>query len=117
MTRLTLVFSSDPSWYQQASAKIAYATSYLAGYTANWFEPHLNKDNGSTDFETYSAFVTALKNAYDDPDARATAERKLLNWKQGDRDCLAYHAEFATYVTILNYDDQTKISFFTNGVN
>lgn len=117
MTRLSVVFSSDPSRYQQDAAKIAYAASYLTGSAADWFEPHLNKDNGSTDFETYSAFVTALKNAYDDPDARATAERKLLNLKQGDRDCSAYHAEFATYVTILNYDDQTKISFFTNGVN
>ena len=59
----------------------------------------------------------ALKNAYNDPDARATMECKLLNLKQGDRDCSAYHAKFATYVTILNYDDQTKILFFTNGVN
>ncbi len=117
MTRLSLVFSSDPSRYQQDAAKIAYAASYLTGSAADWFEPHLNKDNGSTDFATYAAFVTALKNAYDDPDARSTAERKLLNLKQGDRDCSAYHAEFATYVTILNYDDQTKISFFTNGVN
>ena len=69
------------------------------------------------DFKNYAAFVTALKNAYDDSDARVTVERKLLNLKQGDRDCSAYHAEFATYVTILNYNDQTTISFFINGVN
>ena len=98
-------------------AKIAYATSYLTGSAADWFELNLNKDNGSTDFKTYTAFIMALKNAYDNPNARSTMEHKLLNLKQGDRDCLAYQAEFATHVTILNYDDQTKISFFTNGVN
>ena len=82
MTRLSLIFSSDPVRYQQDAAKVAYAASYLTGSAANSFEPHLNKDNGSTDFENYAAFVTALKNAYDDPDARATAECKLLNLKQ-----------------------------------
>ena len=51
------------------------------GSTADWFEPHLNKDNRSTDFENYAAFVTALKNTYDDPNARATVECKLLNLK------------------------------------
>ena len=105
MTRLSVIFSSNPSQYHQDLAKIPYAASYLTGFTADWFEQHFNKDNGSTDFKTYSAFVTALKNAYNDPDARATVECKVLNLKQGDRDCSAYHGEFATYVTILNYDD------------
>ena len=58
-----------------------------------------------------------LKNAYDDPDARATVERKLKALKQGNKDCSAYHAEFATYATVLNYDNLTKRSFFTEGVN
>jgi len=30
---------------------------------------------------------------------------------------LIYHAEFATYATVLNYDDATKIQFFTKGAN
>jgi len=65
----------------------------------------------------YEAFVRSLKNAYDDPDARATVERKLHNLKQGNKDCSAYHAEFSTYATTLNYNDMTKISFFSNGAN
>ena len=58
-----------------------------------------------------------LKNAYDDPDARAIVERKLRALKEDNKDCLAYHAEFATYVTVLNYDNLTKRSFFTEGAN
>ena len=116
-TRLTLVFSSDPTRYSNDAAKIAYAASFLTGNAADWFEPHLNKTTGTIDFASYEAFSTALRNAYDDPDAYATAERKLQNLRQGDRDCSAYHAEFATYAQVLNYDDRTKISAFANSAN
>jgi len=117
MTKLALVLSSDPARYSADTAKIAYAASYLSGSAADWFEPHLNRATGQIGFTMYEAFVRSLKNAYDNPDARATTERKLHNLKQGDKDCSAYHAEFSTYATILNYDDRTKISFFSNGAD
>jgi len=69
MTRLALVFSSDSTRYATDVAKIAYAASFLTGSAADWFEPHLNKTSGATDFGSYGEFVIALKNAYDDPDA------------------------------------------------
>ena len=117
MTKLTLIFNADPSRYQRDAAKIAYAASYLSGSAADWFEPHLDKNTGKVNFDTYIDFAQALKNAYDDPDARTTAERKLHALRQNDKDCSTYHAEFATYATTLNYDDRTKISFFVNGAN
>jgi hypothetical protein len=117
MTKLTLIFNADPARYQGDAAKIAYAASYLSGSAADWFEPHLDKNTGKVGFDTYADFAQALKNAYDDPDARTTAERKLHALRQGDRDCSTYHSEFATYATTLGYDDRTKISFFINGAN
>jgi len=117
MTKLALVFSSNPTRYAMDAAKISHAASYLSDSTADWFEPHLNKATGAIRFPTYEDFVRALKNAYDDPDAQATAERKLHNLRQGNKDCSAYHAEFCTYATTLNYDDVTKISFFSNRAN
>jgi len=117
MTRLALVFSSDSTRYATDAAKIAYAASFLTGSAADWFQPYLKKTSGATDFGSYREFTVALKNAYDDPDAQATAQRKLRNLKQGDKDCSTYHAEFATYATVLNYDDATKIQFFTEGAN
>ena len=117
LTRLALVFALDPDRYSHDAAKIAYAASYLTGFATDWFEPHLDKTTGTVDFADYATFSTLLKNAYDDPDARAIAERKLRALKQGNKDCSAYHAEFATYTTVLNYDDLTKRSFFTEGAN
>jgi len=117
MTRLVLVFFSDWTRYTSNAAKIAYTASFLTGSAADWFEPHLNKNSSTTNFSSYGEFTVTLKNAYDDPDARAIAQRKLRNLKQGDKNCSTYHAEFVTYTTVLNYDDATKIQFFTEGAN
>jgi len=57
MTKLALVFSSDPTRYATDAAKISYAASYLSGSAADWFEPHLNKATGAIRFTTYEAFV------------------------------------------------------------
>ena len=117
MTRLALVFFSDSTRYAIDIAKIAHAASFLTSSAADWFEPHLNKTSSATDFGSYGEFAVALKNSHDGPDARATAQYKLRNHKQVDKDCSTYHAEFATYTTVLNYDDATKIQFFTEGAN
>ena len=89
----------------------------MTSSAADWFEPHPNKTTGTVDFDSYAAFSTVLKNTYDDPDARAVAETKLRALKQGNKDYSVYHAEFAIYATVLNYDNLTKRSFFTEGAN
>jgi len=117
VTKLALVFSSDPTRYATDTVTISYAASYLSGSAADWFEAHLNKATGAIRFMIYMAFVRDLKNAYDNPDAQATAECKLHNLKHSNKDCSAFHAEFCPYATTLNYDNMTKISFFFNGAN
>jgi len=61
MTKLALVFSSNPARYSPDLAKISYAASYLSGSAADWSEHHLNKATGQIDFATHEAFVRALK--------------------------------------------------------
>lgn len=77
----------------------------------------MDKTTETIAFATYGDFMTALKNAYDDPDAKATAERKIRNLKQGTKDCSMYVAEFMTYASLLSFDDCTKIYMFTNGAH
>lgn len=115
--QLRLVFSADPTVYRTDAAKIAYTASYLTGNAADWFSPHINYETGAIDFPTFAALMNGLKAAFDDPDARATAERKLLELRQGSKDCSAYHAQFVTYASALSLDDSTKISFFKRGLN
>lgn len=117
VVQLQLVFNSDPARYANDPARIAYAASYLTGSAKEWFLPRINPTTGAINFETYAAFIEGLRAAFDDPDARATAERKLLSLKQGKRDCSAYHAEFVTYAAPLDMDARMKTSLFRRGLN
>ena len=57
MTKLALVFASDPTRYAMDIAKISYAASYLSGSAGDLFEPHLNKATAAIRFTTYENFV------------------------------------------------------------
>ncbi len=87
------------------------------GGALGWFKAYHDEITQEIKFKTYAEFIRALKAAYDDPDKRATAERKLLALRQHTKDCSTYHAEFSTYANVLEYDDRTKISFFKKGAN
>ena len=79
ITQLRLAFSSNPTIYYDYSLKLAYAALYLTGSAANWFDPYMTPN--SVDFTSFDQFVTHLKVAFDDPNTRATAKRKLLAFK------------------------------------
>ena len=115
--QLGLIFNSDPTRYpvSNPNIRIAYAASFLAGPAMEWFRPYVGEDS-AIEFDTWEQFVAALKAAFDDPDARATAERKLRTLKQGTRDCSTYHAEFAPLATQLRLDHPTRISWFKHGL-
>ena len=107
-----MVFNSDLTRYSTELSKVAYAASYLAGSAKGWFQPHIDSEMAVIDFPSFANFVQSIQVAFDNPDARATAERKLKALKQGPKDCSSYHTEFTTLVTLLGWDDPTKISFF-----
>lgn len=115
-TDVLQLFNSDPSRYATDAAKINTASSYLTGSAKAWARPHMNKETGTYAWKTFPEFIKALKAAFDDPDARSTAERKLLSLTQGNRDCSQYHAEFTTHLALLDWSAETKISRFRAGL-
>ncbi|KAI5789694.1 hypothetical protein DFH27DRAFT_655409 [Peziza echinospora] len=68
---------------RNGAVKIAYTASYLTSGAAKWFSPHIDEISGEIDFNTHTALMSGLKAAFDDPEARATAKRKLMKLKQG----------------------------------
>ena len=118
LMQLTLIFKMDQARYSTHEAKIANVASYLDGSAKAWFRPHMNLLTGNTPaFATWESFIENLNAAFDDPDVYQTAQRKIHALKQENWDCAAYHAEFITYATIVNWDDDTKISFFRQGLD
>ena len=109
--QLNPIFNSDPYRYQKDATEISYAALFLAGHglALEWFVPYVS-DEGIIEFETWNAFVTSLKAAFDDPDARSTAEQKFRTHKQELKDCMAYHAEFVPVATKFSLDHVTRIS-------
>ena len=92
--QLPLIFQTDPDRYSTDDAKIAFVASYLDGSAKEWFKPQVDLVTGTTPtFPTWVSFTQALKAAFDDPDAYQTAEEKIQNLKQGDRDCAKYYAQ------------------------
>ena len=77
ISQLHLVLNTDPERYSQDTAKLAYTESFLRGSAKRWFTPHVDQRTGAVSFPTFPTFIMALKVAFEDPDAAATAERKL----------------------------------------
>jgi hypothetical protein len=61
-------------------------------------------------------FVTKFKAAFADPDAIATATRRLQALKQGNKSASAYHAEFSSIMSRLKWDEKAQISTFRDGL-
>jgi hypothetical protein len=76
---------------------------------------HLVKDD-RVNLENFEAFVTSLEEAYGDPDRVNTAERALAKLRQGNRDFVAYYAEFQRLIADLNWNDAAKRAALHRGL-
>jgi hypothetical protein len=117
VSQLHLCFHTDPERHADDNAKLAYAASYLRGAAKRWFTPHVDETSGKINFENFEAYLKALKEAFDDPDAAATAERKLRALRQGPETCSTYYSKFLSHMTVLGFDEKAKISWFRNGLS
>ncbi|KAF4305057.1 hypothetical protein GTA08_BOTSDO06181 [Botryosphaeria dothidea] len=115
-TQLQLKFASDLSAFTTDIAKITYAGSYLRDAAYTWFAPYVSASNGSVDFDNYEVFYQALKAAFDDPDAYATAERSLLALKQDNSCSLTTHGFLSLITTLVGRENAVKIHYFRLGL-
>ena len=54
-------------------SKIVYAASFLRGPAKDWWTPNINPYTSGIKFDTYTEFLTALSNAFNNPDSEVTA--------------------------------------------
>jgi hypothetical protein len=62
------------------------------------------------------AFVTSLEEAYGDPDRVNTTEWVLAKLRQGNRNFVAYYAEFQRLIADLNWNDAVKHAALHRGL-
>jgi hypothetical protein len=95
-----------PGEFPNEQAKLRYAFSRLEGAALEQLI-HLMKDD-RVNLGNFEAFVTSLEEAYGDPDRMNTAEWALAKLRQGNRDFVAYYAEFQRLIADLNWNDAAK---------
>ena len=64
------MFQADPARFQTDQSRIVFAASFLRGPARDWWAPNIDPRTGAMKFQTYSEFLEALSNAFDDPDSR-----------------------------------------------
>lgn len=116
-TQLQLEFTTNKERCNSKDDKIDYAASYLDRTATLLFHPQIDIATGTFKHTTFADLYKDLKEAFDDSDARRTAEQKLMELKQNTKDSTSYYTTFTTYTTLLNLDYQTKISFFKSRLN
>ena len=76
--------------------------------------PHITNDRINLD--NVGSFISILETAFGDPEKVATAERKLRNLWQANRDFSTYYAEFVRYATDTTWNEAAKRSQLEEGL-
>ena len=84
--------------------------------TKQWYNSHISEETGAFDFGGYADCLSNLKSAWDDPDAKATADRRLHSLRQGNDTCSVYYAKFTGFSTTLYWGENALYSQFRDGL-
>jgi hypothetical protein len=80
-----------------------YAFNRLRGVALGQILPHVRED-GTIGLEDLPAFIQLLEAAFGDPDRVATAEQKMREIKQKNREFSQYYAEFQVIAADLDWN-------------
>ena len=72
--------------------------------------------DGRVELDNLEALISKLEAALGDPDRKATAERKLMALKQGNKDFSTFFAEFSKYAADLEWNDIDKRSIMRSAL-
>jgi hypothetical protein len=112
LLRLHLI--DRPGEFPNEQSKLRYVFSRLEGAALEQLI-HLVKDD-RVNLENFEAFVTSLEEAYGDPDRVNTAEWALAKLRQGNRDFVAYYAEFQRLIADLDWNNVAKRAALHRGL-
>lgn len=102
--------------YPALQDRLAYIVSRTTGDAKEQLLPYVKAD-GDIDFATTESCFGLLTTAFDDPDRKATALRKLRTLKQGNKPFNEYLAEFQRYVAEVDYNDEAKKNTLMGGIS
>jgi Retrotransposon gag protein len=117
--QLGLYFLARHADFPTDMDRVIFALSYMKGGTASAWADQVTGDilEGRMPFVAYADFIKAVTERFGDPDAGATARRKLELARQSNRSVDEYVSEFQTYAPRTGYDETALVEFFQRGLN
>jgi len=103
IAQLRMVIRHKPASFPDEQSKMRYAFNRLRGIALGQILPHVRED-GTIGLEDLSAFIQLLEAAFGDPDRVATAERRMREIKQKNREFSQYYAEFQVIAADLDWN-------------
>lgn len=117
--QLNLVFSANPETYNDEDQKITYALSYMkAGRAQIWAQQFMKKHgHESTYTESWSDFISLLKQSFGAADLSLKAVDKLYELKQGKMSADEYIVAFEELEVDSGWDNKALMDQFERGLS
>jgi len=103
IAQLRMVIRHKPVSFPNEQSKMRYAFNRLRGIALGLILRHVRED-GTIGLEDLPACIPLLEAAFGDPDRVATAERKMSEIKQKNREFSQYYAEFQVIAADLDWN-------------
>ena len=100
--------------YPDHQSQLRYTVSLLEDCALDQVTPHITNDHINLD--NVGSLISILETAFGDLDKVATAERKLRNLRQANRDFSTYYAKFVRYAADTTWNEAAKRSQLEEGL-
>lgn len=105
----------EPGSFPNEQAKLRYTVGRLEGAALDQVTQYMRTD--TIDLPDIGSLVATLEAAFGDPDRIGTAERKIRQLRQLNKDFSAYYAEFQRYAADVTWNDAARMSALRDGLN
>jgi len=116
ITQLRMVIRHKPASIPDEQSEMRYAFNHLRGVALGQILPHVRED-GMIGLEDLPAFIQLLEAAFGDPDQVATAERKMREIKQKNREFSQYYAEFQVIAADMDWNPLARRNALRMGLS
>ncbi|KID81191.1 retrotransposon nucleocapsid protein [Metarhizium guizhouense ARSEF 977] len=115
LQQLDLKLDMNKDWWTSERQRMGYVVSCLKGKAHD--QVRYNIKDGIVLFDNVDAIKEVLKSAFGDIDAKATAQRKIFDMKQGHRPLTTFLPEWYAVAKLTGWDSAALISHLRRGLH
>ncbi|KAJ1149016.1 hypothetical protein NDU88_001837 [Pleurodeles waltl] len=114
LTQVELHFTCCPPTFPDSQSRIAFLISYLTGNAATWAVPLVRQD--SRLLHNWCLFVEEFEKVFDRRAVTMSADKELLELRQGNKDLISYLSHFNRLVVESSWREEKRSALFYQGL-